>query len=59
MAIKNKSFQTDIPLRISIEVPPNAKKTNEIENLFTNLIDKNVPLCIVSILFLTMFYHVN
>jgi len=37
-----------LPTPVSIEVPPNAIVTNEITEFFTNLIDNNVVLCIVS-----------
>lgn len=38
--------ETNLPTRVSIEVPPNAKISDEIQNFFTNLINNNVVLCI-------------
>lgn len=35
---------------VSMKVLPNSKETNAIENIFTNLINNNVVLSIVSIL---------
>lgn len=35
---------------MSIEVPPNAETNDDIDMLFTNLIENNVVLSIVSIL---------
>jgi len=37
-----------LPTPVSIEVPPNAIVTDKIQELFTNLIDNRVVLCIVS-----------
>lgn len=37
-----------LPTPVSIEVPPNAKITVEIQNFFLKLINKSVVLCIVS-----------
>lgn len=42
-------FQTELPLRVTIDVPSSAIKTDEIEDLFKNLSEEMEVLCIVRI----------